>query len=202
MKIFNQIINHRIIPFIMMFILPIGIMAQDNDKSYIRTTKKNTTYKLVGWETNVNYNPYTYTWYYWEEPEMKKVTNKVTQMVPISEFDRPPVFSEACMKKEDMFECSNTKMQEYFANQNLDYPDMARTFNQEGLEYVTFTLKSDGTFADDMRVLSKNEDPCMGCADAAADIVANMERKWHPAILDGQPVKTQMTIPVRFKLIN
>jgi hypothetical protein len=191
----------KITPIVLLLFFATGLMAQEDDKVYIRTTEKNTAYKVMGWETNVAYNPYTYTWYSWREPVVKKTTTKTVDMVPLSEFDRPPVFEDYCLTQKDMFECSNKALQEYMANHYVDYPDVAQMNNQEGLEYVTFTLNEDGKFADDMRVLSKDK-PCKGCADAAADLVAGLEDKWYPAILDGKPVKTQLTIPVRFQLVN
>lgn len=199
----TYLINYlkKMSPIVIMLCLSIGLMAQDNDKTYIRTTEKSNTYKVMGWETNVAYNPFNYTWYTWQEPVVKKTTTKTVNMVPVSEFDRPPVFDGYCLTEKDMFACSNRKLQEYMGNHNFDYPDEAQMKNQEGLEYVTFTLNEDGKFAGDMRVLLKDK-PCEGCSDAAADLVASMEDMWFPAILDGKPVKTQLTIPVRFNLLN
>ena len=103
--------------------------------------------------------------------------------------------------KEDHLACSNKKLREYISGKTLQYPDRAQELKQEGLEYVTFTLDEHGNFAGNLKVMSR-EKPCRGCADAAADIVAGTEDMWYPAIKDGETVETQLTLPVRFNLID
>ncbi|MCB0571994.1 MAG: energy transducer TonB [Phaeodactylibacter sp.] len=134
-------------------------------------------------------------------PVIVKKTAEVTEMVPASEFGRPPVFDGSCLIADDKLACSNKKIQEYIDEQSINYPDAAQSMKQEGLEYVTFTLDEQGKFEGELRVISKDK-PCKGCADAAADIVASMEDMWFPAILDGKTVKTELTVPIRFDLIN
>ncbi len=168
---------------------------------HIKMTKNGTSYQLIGWESNVVYNPHTFTWFAWEEPIVKKSNVKMTSMVPVSEFDRPPVFDGYCLTKKDKLACSNEKLQKFISDRYLDYPDAAKDLGQEGLEYVTFTINEEGKFEGNLKVVSKNK-PCNGCADAAAEIVASMEDKWFPAIKDGKTVKTQLTVPVRFRLFD
>ena len=43
---------------------------------------------------------------------------------------------------------------------------------------------------------------CKGCAEQAVKIISETEGKWKPAVLDGEPVKVKITVPVRFKLIE
>lgn len=186
----------------LLLFLGINLNAQEKeDKTYIKTTVKDVKYELVDLETNVVYNPYTFTWFAWEDPVLvkKKVTNM--EMVPVSEFDRPPVFSGDCLIAEDKFACTNKKIREYASEKFLEYPEAASEQEQEGLEYVTFTLNEDGNFEGNLKVISKN-DPCPGCSDAAVNIVSEMEDQWFPAIKDGETVKTQLTIPIRFNLID
>lgn len=175
----------------------------DTKKSFLITENK-TEYKLVGWEKETVYNPFTYTWYEWTEPKWKKTKKKVVHAVKLEDFDRPPVFDGYCLSKESnaaQVECTNEEMQEFVSNQYFDYPDEAQSNSQEGLEYVSFVLNEKGKFEGDLKVMSKDK-PCKGCSDAAADIVAAMEGKWYPAIKDGKPVKTHLTIPIRFEIIN
>jgi hypothetical protein len=47
--------------------------------------------------------------------------------------------------------------------------------------------------------LSK-EDPCRGCEEKAIEIIKETEDQWQPAVLNGEPVKVILTIPVRFDL--
>ncbi len=182
-------------------ILFMGSINAQDEEEYIKTTVKGTEYEVVGWETDVVYNPNLFTWFAWEEPIMKKKTTKKIISVPVSEFDRPPVFSAECLDVADQFACSNKKLQEYVAENPFRYPDDALEKEQSGLEYVTFTLGKDGTFESNLKVMSK-KDPCEDCAEAAVDIVADMEEMWFPAIKDGKTVKTQLTIPVRFKILE
>lgn len=204
MKYLNDLKNlPKVLFLIALFVCAsiLNVDAQKEEKKYIRTTEKGVDYEVIGWETDVVYNPHAYTWFAWEEPIIKKVKTQKVKMVPVSEFDRPPIFGSECLTVEDQFACSNNQLQEYVADNFLDYPDPALRKNQEGLEYVTFTLDKDGNFEGNLKVVSK-KDPCQGCSEAAIDIVNNMEDMWFPAIKDGKTVKTQLTIPVKFNLID
>ncbi len=188
---------------VVMVSLTATVYGQDKDKDYIRVTEEGTTYELVGMESNVVYNPHTFTWFSWEEPVYKKEKKMVSKLIPVSEFGRPPVFSSECLTEKDQYECSNRMIQEYAQSNYFEYPDEAQNKMQEGLEYVTFILNEKGKFEGNLRVVSKDpNNPCEGCADAAADLVSSMEDKWYPAMKDGKAVKTQLTIPVRFNLLN
>lgn len=193
----------RILPYsLAIFFVCFGLTAfgqKKGDETLIKTTEKGTTYQLVGWETKVVYNPATYTWTSWDEPVISQKTVETTTMVPVSEFDRPPVFDGYCLTVDDKFDCSNRKLQEYFKEASIKYPDPAKALGQEGLEYVTFNINDKGKIKGNIKVVSKDK-PCKGCADAAADIVADMEGKWFPAIMEGKTVKTQLTVPIRFSL--
>lgn len=205
------LIANRLKPFIYTILaivivsLTFSANGQDKkkDKDYIRVTQKGTTYELVGMESNVVYNPHTFTWFAWEEPVYKKEKKMASKLVPVSAFERPPVFSGECLTVKDQYECSNRMIREYAKENYFEYPDEAQYQGQEGLEYVTFTLDENGSFKGNLRVVSKDlNNPCEGCADAAADLVASMEDKWYPAIKDGKTVETQLTIPVRFELLE
>lgn len=175
-------------------------MKKTDKKKSFYVTEEGTKYKVIGWESNVVYNPYTVTWYEWETPVTKKVKVKKVYPVPVSEFDRTPLFSTGCLNAEDQVSCTNKELQAYIENQNFDYPDDAQDNLQAGLEYVSFVLTKEGKI-ENISVLSK-EKPCKGCADAAADIIASTEGKWYPAIKSDKPVTTKITVPVRFKLIS
>ncbi len=196
--------NMNLSGLLTLLLVAFGLTAygqKEADKTYIKTTEKGTTYEVVGWEREVVYNPRTFTWFAWKDPIIEKKQTTETKMIPLSEFDRPPVFDSACLTEEDQFACSNNKLQAYIEQRFIDYPDPAESLEQEGLEYVTFVINQDGKFEGNLKVISKDK-PCRGCADAAADIISDMEDMWFPAIKDGKTVKTQLTIPVRFKLID
>lgn len=196
-------LNSKTIPTLIAFIsglllFSIPVNAQQNE-TYIQTTEKNVKYEVIGWEPNVVYNPHTFTWFAWEDPIIRKKTVKEVDMVPVSEFERPPVFTGECLTAADKFACTNKKLKEYASDRFIDYPDAASAQGQEGLEYVTFTLDEEGNFEGNLKVIAKNE-PCQGCAETAVNIVSEMEDQWFPAIKDGETVKTQLTIPIRFDL--
>ena len=179
----------------------LAVLAQQDHEQKIVVTEKGTTYEVVGWEVKSEYNPDIYTFFTWEEPIIAKRATTKSKLVPVSEFDRPPVFDGICLTAEKMFDCSNKELKEYVAEHSFDYPDAAQAQKQEGTTYVTFTLDEEGNFAGNMKVTTENK-PCKGCEDAAADLVASTEDKWFAALIDGEPVKTQLTIPVRFNLIE
>jgi hypothetical protein len=177
MKRLMQIRNPFLTTFLVMLFSFLGssVFSQEKgDNPYIKTTEKGVTYELVGWETKVVYNPYMFTWTTWEEPILEKNKIEKTTMVRVSEFDRPPIFDRSCLTVDDQFACSNEKLQAYLEGQTSMYPESAKLLDQEGLEYVTFSIDSNGKFDGNIKVVSK-EKPCYGCADAAAEIVAGME---------------------------
>lgn len=173
-------------------------MKDKDDESRFYVTEKGTEYELIGWEKDVVYNPYTYTWMEWTEPVYDK--KKVKNVYPASAdaFDRPPLFSRNCLNAEDKMKCTNSEMQEFVVDNDFQYPEKALDRFQEGQEYVSFKLTEDGIIKN-IRVLAK-EDICRGCSDVAADIVSSMKNMWFPAMKDGEPVATKITIPIKFKL--
>ncbi len=189
-----------------LFVVATPLIAQDMEKEpTVYVTEKGTEYQMIGWERDVVYNPNTFTWVAWEEPILEKQKTKTVKPVPISEFERPPVFDAVCLdaSAEEWKECTNRELQEY-VNLNVEYPDRAQEELQEGMEYVTFVLTEEGNI-EDIALLSKGEEEenkCKPCADAAADLVAGMQDKWYPAIKDNEKVATKLTIPIRFNLVG
>jgi len=173
---------------------------QKKDEVTFYVTEVGTEYKLIGWETDIIYNPFTFTWQEWQEPVYKKKKVRKVYPVPASEFDRPPVFGKECLTAEDKVNCTNQSIQEFSENEEFEYPQAAEDNMEESLEYVTFKLTKDGKI-EDISVLSKTE-ACEECSDVAADIVDKMEGQWYPAWKDGEKVAVKITLPVRFDLVN
>jgi len=173
-------------------------MKDKDDEARFYVSEKGTEYELIGFEKDVVYNPYTYTWMEWTEPVYDK--EKVKNVYPVSAdaFDRPPLFDRACLNAEDKVECTNREIQEFVVDNDFQYPEKALDRFQEGQEYVTFKLTEDGIIKN-IRVLAR-EDVCRGCADVAADIISSMKDMWFPAMKDGKPVATKITVPVKFEL--
>lgn len=168
------------------------------DGPYIKVTEKGTEYELVGWNNEVIYNPYTFTYLEWKMPVYEKQAKQVSYLVPVAEMDRPPVFDGYCLTQAEKIDCTNEQLQDY-VKEHLEYPDEALNQEENGLVYVTFTLNEEGELENKLQVTS-DENTCPGCADAAADLVRNMMDKWFPAIKDGEPVKVQLTLPFHFKI--
>ena len=209
-----MLLNYRKLKNIIPSLMALGLLTfampvigqEKSSNEYLKVTEKGTKYEIIGWENNVVYNPYLYTWQEWHDPIIKPVKGEITHMVKISEFDRAPMFvyNGNCLQKNDpeaQMECSREEIKQYMRDQFVEYPDKAQELRQEGLEYVSFVLNENGNFEGGLKVTSK-EEPCRGCADTAADLVASMEGKWYPAIKDGKVVKTHLTIPVRFEFFE
>lgn len=189
-----------------LFVVATPLTAQEMEKEpTVYITEKGTEYEVIGWESDVVYNPRTFTWIAWEEPILEKQKTKIVKAVPISEFERPPVFDAVCLdaSAEEWKECTNRELQEY-VELNVEYPDRAQNELQEGMEYVTFVLTEEGNI-EDISILSRGEDDdeqCKPCAEAAVDLVAAMQDKWYPAIKDDEKIATKLTIPIRFNLLG
>ncbi|MEM6963180.1 MAG: energy transducer TonB [Bacteroidota bacterium] len=140
-----------------------------------------------------------------EQSSTDKVTSNTKEKVKIeaprsvymaNKTDRPPLYDIICLTESDPEKCSNEGI-EAFIKEEINYPNNAITKGHDGLEMVTFVVDETGTIEDDIEVLSK-ESPCMGCAKAAVEVVSKME-KWTPAIRNGKPVRSRVTLPIRFE---
>jgi hypothetical protein len=165
----------------------------------VMVSEEGIEYEVAGWDSRIIYNPVSYSYLHWQTPVYKATKTKEVYPVLVSQFDQAPVFSEDCVDTDNPIDCTNEKLQEFIAAQDFNYPIRAKVNFQEGLEYVTFVLNEKGKFEGKPSVLSKDE-PCKGCSDNAVEIVMLTEGKWQPAILNGEPVKVILTIPVRFSL--
>jgi TonB family protein len=82
-----------------------------------------------------------------------------------------------------------------FLKDNLVYPERAKKAKIEGRVYVRFTLKSDGTLENPLILRGLG----YGCDEEAIRLVKAMPN-WKPAKQQGKAVRTQLTIPINFKL--
>ena len=83
---------------------------------------------------------------------------------------------------------------QYLAD-NISYPQKAREEGIQGTVYVTFVVEKDGSIAD-VRILRGIGG---GCDEEAMEVVENMP-DWKPGKQDGEPVRTQFNMPIRFTL--
>lgn len=82
-----------------------------------------------------------------------------------------------------------------YLGKSIKYPAMARDAGIQGIVYVTFVVKEDGTISD-VRVLRGIGG---GCDDEAIRVVENMP-DWKPGKQRGKPVRVQYNLPIRFTL--
>ncbi len=87
-------------------------------------------------------------------------------------------------------------MQQYIAN-NIDYPNMARSNDIEGIVYVSMVINTDGSVSDVKLVRGIG----YGCDEAAMEVVAAMP-KWEPGMQNKQLVRVRTVIPINFELSN
>lgn len=117
----------------------------------------------------------------------------------LAKVDIPPLF-EGCddplISEKQRQACSVPKIQA-FINQNILYPDSARANKIEGVVVVRFSVTDKGEITD----LELIRNIGFGCGQEAMRVVRIMPA-FRPALRNGLPVATQMTLPIRFKKID
>lgn len=83
---------------------------------------------------------------------------------------------------------------QYLAD-NIDYPKEARKAGIQGTVYVQFIVEADGSVTN-ARILRGVGG---GCDEEALEVVENMP-DWQPGKQDGEAVRTQFNMPLRFTL--
>ncbi|MCB0519775.1 MAG: TonB family protein [Lewinellaceae bacterium] len=110
-----------------------------------------------------------------------------------------PLFNIAnCENMPDKAErkrCADSKMLE-FIYQNVKYPAIARENQIEGTAVVKFTIEKDGSISNAEVV----RDAGGGLGQEALRVVKMTNGKWTPGRQRGQTVRTQMNIPIKFRL--
>lgn len=95
-------------------------------------------------------------------------------------------------------DCSNTKLMTYIG-ENVIYPELARRQGIEGTAVVRFVVEKDGSLSfTDESIL---KDPGAGCGEEALRVIKSMP-DWVPGRLNGEKVRVQFTLPVKFKLTD
>ncbi len=93
------------------------------------------------------------------------------------------------------FPGGNAGLQKYF-DSNLEYPSTAVDQGVEGLVKIGFTIDESGKL---MNPAVEGERQGYGLDDEALRVVKKMP-SWNPGKINGKPVKTKFTLPVRFAL--
>ncbi len=107
-----------------------------------------------------------------------------------------PLFSgcEDVGDREERIQCSNEKLIA-FISKEIKYPKKARKKGIQGMVVVSFIIEKDGTITH-VKVV---RDIGGGCG-AEAKRVVKMMPPWIPGTQDGQPIRVQYNLPVKFKL--
>jgi periplasmic protein TonB len=78
---------------------------------------------------------------------------------------------------------------------NLKYPRQEQKLGIEGTVILRFVINTDGSIQDVEVIRSASE----GLAQAAISVIKNSPN-WNPGKTGGRPVRSRMTIPIKFKL--
>lgn len=116
----------------------------------------------------------------------------------IEEMPRFPGCENPEMTIEQKQECAFQKMLEFLFS-NLQYPALARENGIEGMVVIQFVVERDGSLSN----IEIAHDIGAGCGEEAKRVVELMntlEPRWTPGKLDGEPVRVQFNLPVKYKL--
>ena len=83
-----------------------------------------------------------------------------------------------------------------FINNNIDYPDIARSSNITGIVYVQFVVEKDGSITNVIVLREVGG----GCTEEAVRMV-NLMPKWNCGLQNGRPVRVQLNMPIKFSLL-
>ena len=82
-----------------------------------------------------------------------------------------------------------------YLNKNLKYPTQARRMGIQGMVIVRFVVNTDGSIQDIELVRTIGG----GCDEVAKEVIQNSPN-WTPGRIGGRPVRSRMTMPIRFRL--
>jgi TonB family protein len=116
------------------------------------------------------------------------------QKVALQEVDQLPVFPgcDTDLEGEELRQCSNTKMIQ-FVGEHLVYPKAAAENGIEGMVVVSFVIEKDGSVSEVKGLKGIGG----GCEEEVMRVVYSMPN-WQPGTKDGQSVRTELKLPVKF----
>ena len=83
-----------------------------------------------------------------------------------------------------------------FINENINYPEEAQKDKIQGVVYVKFIVRKDGSIDENVNVV-RGVHPLL---DTEAQRVVRSMPDWKPGMQRGKPVSVYFTLPIRFKL--
>ncbi len=128
--------------------------------------------------------------------------NDTTIYKVVSEMPRFPGCEQIDTTLEAKTQCAQTALLMFF-NQNIVYPWDAREQDIEGTVVLSLVVEKDGYISNPTVV----RDIGGGCGEEAVRVASGMNEAlknaklaWSPGKKDGKPVRTQVTVPIKFKL--
>lgn len=118
--------------------------------------------------------------------EVSKKTTRSDDVVSYNECDIPPLFLNSA---------DPNKFLREWVYKYLKYPDRALLDGTQGRVMVDFVIEKDGKVTNVKVTRGVSEE-----LDAEAVKVVSASPKWKPGRVDGEKVRTSMTIPVEFRL--
>ena len=118
--------------------------------------------------------------------EMSKKTTRSDDVVSYTECDIPPLFLNSA---------DPNKFLREWVYKYLKYPERALLDGTQGRVMVDFVIEKDGKVTNVKVTRGVSEE-----LDAEAVKVVSASPKWKPGRVDGEKVRTSMTIPVEFRL--
>ncbi|MGK0388960.1 MAG: TonB family protein [Maribacter sp.] len=102
--------------------------------------------------------------------------------------------------EKERMKCSDLKIINFLSN-NVKYPKAAIKNGTQGTAVIRFVIEEDGSLFFDEEKMEKCmlRDPGNGCGSEALRVMKSMPN-WIPGKQDGQPVRVQFTMPIKFKL--
>ena len=122
------------------------------------------------------------------------------EVIPVVELDStPPIIDEG----DEIYDYTEVQasfkggMEGWYAylKKNLKYPKMEQRAGLEGTVFLRFVINTDGSI-ENVEVV-RSASPGL---DAAAKEVVENSPQWEPGRFRGRPVRSRMTIPIKFKL--
>jgi len=119
--------------------------------------------------------------------------------LPVIELTEPPIIDDPAeikefVEKQASFEGGMDAWSGYL-KKNLTYPSPARRIGIQGTVIIRFVVNTDGSIQD-VEVLRGIGG---GCDEIAKNVILNSP-SWNPGISKDRPVRSRMTMPIRFRL--
>jgi len=85
-------------------------------------------------------------------------------------------------------------MMQYIGS-HIHYPELAKESNVQGTVYITFVVNKNGEITD----IETKRGIGSGCEEEAMRVVKSMPH-WTPGLMNGNAVRVQYILPVKFSL--